>query len=184
MKVYSRTIGQIIVTLFMAVAMMILNGCILEVIQPDTVEAGQPFEVLIKIDPEITGTYPIYIGILSPSDWQVIGSPIYTDGLTGTFTYSPTTIASLESEFGTLTGTTWWVGVGPSIPVTGGLTVTIQANLQSSIVASGVYSLAYVDGIYTDTLTWHQFPTVYPITVTASSTALSGTLQYLPIIFK
>ncbi len=178
MKLHSRTIIQVIVTLLLAVTMMLLSGCILEIIQPDTVKAGQPFEALVKIDPEITGTYPIYIGIQLPSDWQVIGSPIYTDGLIGSFTYSPTAIASLDAQFGTLTGTTWWAGAGPSIPVTGGLTVTIQANLQSSIVASGVYTLYYVDGIYTDTLTWRVVNN-RPITVTAITY-----LTYIPLVLK
>lgn len=184
-KTYSRIITQISVVLFLAGAMVTLSSCILEIIQPDTVEAGQPFETLLKIDPNITGTYPIYIGIQLPVDWQLIDSPIYTDGLTGSFTYSPTAIASLDAQFGTLTGTTWWAGVGPSVPLTGtvasGQLVYVQAKLRSSIVASGVYTLSYVDAIYTDTLTWNE-ETLWHLPITI--TAFSGTLQYLPIVMK
>jgi hypothetical protein len=139
------------------------------VIHPDTVDAGQPFDVLIVTRPGFTGTRPIYLGMQLPSDWQVLGSPHYTAGLSGTFTYSPTAITSLETEFGSLTGTTWWAGAGPSLAITGGLTLSIQANLQSSLASSGVYTPHYIYGVYSDTLNWVNTPISSPITVTAFS---------------
>ncbi|MBN2002808.1 MAG: hypothetical protein JXA21_05580 [Anaerolineae bacterium] len=183
MKLHCHSVTRIMIALLLAGALLILSGCILDVIQPETADAGQPFQALVKIDPEVTGTYPIYMGVRMPSDWQMVGAPVYTDGLTGTLTYSPTAVALLEEEYGIVTGTTWWAGAGPSIPVTKGVTVTIQAEIESSIHASGVYTLVYADGVHTgSTIIWHDsdYLSWRPITITA----YSGTFQYLPVIIR
>lgn len=181
MKQQLRIYTQISATFLLAGILLLFSGCILEVLQPTLVDAGKPFEVLIRIDPQATGTYTLYLGIRLPSDWQVLDTPRYTEGLTGAFTYDPTAIPSLETQFGVLTDTIWWAGFGPSIPVTNGLTVTIQARVQSSITARGVYTLFYADGIYTDTLVWRDSDYLHehPITVTVLSEFL-----YLPLAIQ
>ncbi len=156
MKTYLPRIAKIIVVAALVTTMAMLSSCIFQVTQPESALSGQSFTADIDVYSEITDTYQLYLGIRLPVDWQIVKSPVYTEELTGDFIYSPTIVSSLDSTFGTIPNTVWWGGVGPKTLLTGGTKYKIVTTLQSNISASGVYTLAYVDGIYTDTLQWRE----------------------------
>lgn len=172
----ARSIIQVVYVLSLTSIMLMLTGCILEVIQPESVSPGETFGAEIKIMSSITGTHALYLGIRLPTDWEIVADPVYADG--STFTYSPTVVSSLMTHFEPIPNTTWWGWVGPDVEiVTGNETYIPWVLIRPTLVASGVYTLNYVDGIYTDTLTWSEVSLI-TMTVTADK------VVYLPIVTK
>ncbi len=183
MKYIRRRSLQVMVAFILAAVGIGVSGCIIEIIQPATAVGGQPIVTRLIIDPEVTGTYRLYLGVELPNGWEVVGQPAYTDGLSGQFVYSPTAVSTLDSEFGTASGSFWGAWMGPPVALAGGVPVSTVLTLRSSVAATGVYSITYVDGVYTDTLTW-SFPLSSLITMMAQAVPTGSQVLYLPMVLK
>jgi hypothetical protein len=146
-----RTI-QIISVFLLAGVLVVLSGCIVAVIQPDSAVAGQTIvaKVLMEPDQDVPPdtTYPLCLGVRLPYGWHVIGNPTYSGGPTGTLTYDPYVTSDLDTQLGVISNTLWWGGSGPEEYWTPEVTVTAIITIQTSITASGTYTLDYVAGSY------------------------------------
>jgi hypothetical protein len=143
---------HIISVFLLAGVLVVLSGCIVAVIQPDSAVAGQTIvaKVLMEPDQDVPPdtTYPLCLGVRLPYGWHVIGNPTYSGGPTGTLTYDPYVTSDLDTQLGVISNTLWWGGSGPEEYWTPEVTVTAIITIQTSITASGTYTLDYVAGSY------------------------------------
>jgi hypothetical protein len=183
-----RTIHIISVFLLVGV-MVVLSGCIVAVIQPDSVVAGQTIvaKVLMEPNPDVLPdtTYPLCLGVRLPYGWHVIGNPTYSGGPTGTLTYEPYATSDLDTQLGIISNTLWWGGSGPGEYWTPEVTVTAIITIQTSITASSTYTLNYVAGYYEvadeTALSTRQY---YWSDVVSKSITMFDNIVYLPIILN
>jgi hypothetical protein len=175
-----RRVIQIISVFLLAGGMLVLAGCIVDVIQPDSAMAGETFEAEALIGPSDDPwgtTHPLYLGIRLPRGWNVVGNPTYSGGPTGTVVYSPAIVSELETQFGVISDTIWWGGAGPREHWSAQVTVTAIIKIRTSVMASGAYTLSYVGGTDTEPPTWGA---VVSKSIAITPAAVYST--YLPVI--